>query len=116
MECSDLDVDEFEIHRAVFEWSKNASLKKGLQMKTVASKVVCHLRIAAFDVETLETVENFSANEGDYIPAEMFQFAWKFHARINSEKTVPVVGKEWASLRKGTKSQPHHKHLNEYIS
>ena len=85
-------------------------------MKTVALKVVRHLRIAIFDVETLEKVENASAKEGDYIPAEMFQFAWKFHAQINSDKSVPVVGKEWASLRKGTKPQPHHKHLNEYIS
>ena len=115
MDCDDLNVDETEINKAIFEWGKNGAVKSGTPLKLIVSRVVLKLRIAIFDVENLERIEKFSEAEGDYIPPEMFQFAWKFHAQIKNGRSVPVEGKKWATLRKGTKPLEHHQYLNPYI-
>ena len=108
-------MDEREVNDAIFEWGKNGAMKTGSSLKLIVSRVILKLRIGIFDVEQLEKVESFSESEENYIPPEMFQFAWKFHAQIKNNKTVLIEGNSWASLRKGTKPLDHHKFLNSYI-
>ena len=115
MDCDDLQVDEVEVNKAIFEWGKNGAVKTGTPLKLIVARVVLKLRIAIFDVELLENIERFSESEGDYIPPEMFQFAWKFHAQIKNGRSVPIEGKSWATLRKGTKALDHHQFLNPYM-
>lgn len=99
MQSDELNMDEYELLKAIKSWAVVNSVALGRPLCEVARTVVCNLRLPLLSPEELGQLETENVKE-HFISVEQISMAWKHHAL-----KTPMNSTLDTTPRKGTRSR-----------